>query len=52
MSLTSVSHSPYHFDADQPDELFVPAVNGTVGVLNSLKKNKWVAPRTENQANS
>ncbi|GFZ50367.1 hypothetical protein JCM24511_08124 [Saitozyma sp. JCM 24511] len=37
----AVAHmaSPYHFDADEPDELFVPAVNGTVGVLNSLKKN-------------
>ncbi|RSH88695.1 methylglyoxal reductase (NADPH-dependent) gre2 [Saitozyma podzolica] len=37
----AVAHmaSPYHFEADEPDELFVPAVNGTVGVLNSLKKN-------------
>lgn len=31
--------SPFHFEADDPEELFVPAVNGTVGVLKSAQKN-------------
>lgn len=31
--------SPFHFDADEPKELFEPAVNGTVGVLKSVQKN-------------
>lgn len=31
--------SPFHFEADDPQELFVPAVNGTLGVLKSIKKN-------------
>jgi len=31
--------SPFHFEADDPQELFVPAVNGTLGVLKSVQKN-------------
>lgn len=31
--------SPFHMNADDPDELFVPAVDGTLGVLKSIKKN-------------
>ncbi|WRT68379.1 uncharacterized protein IL334_005355 [Kwoniella shivajii] len=31
--------SPFHFNAEDPEELFKPAIKGTVGVLESLKKN-------------
>lgn len=31
--------SPFHFEADDPQELFVPAVNGTLGILKSVQKN-------------
>jgi len=31
--------SPFHFNADEPEELIRPAVNGTVGILKSAKKN-------------
>ncbi|WVR07580.1 hypothetical protein IAU60_004622 [Kwoniella sp. DSM 27419] len=31
--------SPFHFNAVEPEELFTPAIQGTVGVLESLKKN-------------
>ncbi|RXK41189.1 hypothetical protein M231_01594 [Tremella mesenterica] len=31
--------SPFHFKAIYPEELIKPAVNGTVGILESLKKN-------------
>ncbi|WWC63267.1 uncharacterized protein I303_105867 [Kwoniella dejecticola CBS 10117] len=31
--------SPFHFNAEEPEELFTPAIQGTVGVLESLKKN-------------
>ncbi|KAL0566202.1 hypothetical protein V5O48_015813 [Marasmius crinis-equi] len=30
--------SPFHFNADDPNELFEPAVKGTVGILESIKK--------------
>ena len=36
------SLSPFHFNAEDPEELIKPAVNGTLGVLYSLKKNKCV----------
>ncbi|WWD19047.1 hypothetical protein CI109_103505 [Kwoniella shandongensis] len=38
--VVGVAHmaSPYHFNAVEPDELFIPAKKGTLGVLNSLKK--------------
>jgi len=37
----AVAHtaSPFHFKANEPSELFVPAINGTVGILKSLQKN-------------
>ena len=35
-----IAPSPFHFNAEEPSELFIPAVNGTVGVLKSIKKNK------------
>ncbi|ORY35474.1 dihydrokaempferol 4-reductase [Naematelia encephala] len=37
----AVAHmaSPYHFNADDPEELRVPAVHGTTGILKSLQKN-------------
>jgi len=37
----AVAHmaSPFHFNAEEPSELFIPAINGTVGVLKSIKKN-------------
>jgi len=31
--------SPFRLDADDPDELVVPAVNGTVGILRSILKD-------------
>ncbi|KAF8704383.1 hypothetical protein AX14_014042 [Amanita brunnescens Koide BX004] len=31
--------SPFHFDADDPQELIDPAVNGTIGILKSAQKN-------------
>jgi len=31
--------SPFHFNADDPNELIGPAVNGTVGILESAIKN-------------
>ncbi|KAF8526820.1 hypothetical protein JB92DRAFT_3108057 [Gautieria morchelliformis] len=38
--VAAVEHtaSPFHFKAEDPDELIVPAVNGTVGVLKSISK--------------
>jgi hypothetical protein len=35
-----ITPSPFHFNAEEPSELFIPAINGTVGVLKSIKKNK------------
>lgn len=37
----AVAHtaSPFHMQADDPKELFDPAINGTVGVLKSIQKN-------------
>ena len=35
--------SPFHFKVTHPNELIEPAINGTVGVLRSIKKNKYVA---------
>jgi len=35
--------SPFHFKVTHPNELIEPAINGTVGVLKSIKKNKYVA---------
>lgn len=37
----AVAHtaSPFHMNADEPKELFDPAINGTLGVLKSIKKN-------------
>ncbi|TXT08613.1 hypothetical protein VHUM_02741 [Vanrija humicola] len=39
--VVGVAHtaSPFHLKADDPDELIKPAVNGTVGILDSIKKN-------------
>lgn len=39
--MDAVEHtaSPFHFNADDPKELIGPAVQGTVGVLKSIKKN-------------
>ncbi|OCF42692.1 dihydrokaempferol 4-reductase [Kwoniella heveanensis CBS 569] len=39
--VNGVAHmaSPFHFNAVEPSELFEPAIKGTVGVLESLKKN-------------
>jgi nucleoside-diphosphate-sugar epimerase len=34
--------SPFHFKVTHPNELIEPAINGTVGVLKSIKKNKSV----------
>ena len=34
--------SPFHFKVKHPNELIEPAINGTVGVLRSIKKNKYV----------
>jgi nucleoside-diphosphate-sugar epimerase len=34
--------SPFHFKVTHPNELIEPAINGTVGVLRSIKKNKSV----------
>jgi nucleoside-diphosphate-sugar epimerase len=34
--------SPFHFKVTHPNELIEPAINGTVGVLRSIKKNKFV----------
>jgi hypothetical protein len=34
--------SPFHFKVTHPNELIEPAINGTVGVLRSIKKNKYV----------
>jgi nucleoside-diphosphate-sugar epimerase len=34
--------SPFHFKVKHPNELIEPAINGTVGVLRSIKKNKSV----------
>jgi nucleoside-diphosphate-sugar epimerase len=34
--------SPFHFKVKHPNELVEPAINGTVGVLRSIKKNKSV----------
>jgi nucleoside-diphosphate-sugar epimerase len=36
--------SPFHFKVTHPNELIEPAINGTVGVLRSIKKNKYVPP--------
>jgi hypothetical protein len=36
--------SPFHTKVDDPELLIGPAVGGTVGILKSLKKNKWVDP--------
>ncbi|KAG8702659.1 methylglyoxal reductase (NADPH-dependent) gre2 [Ceratobasidium sp. 395] len=37
----AVAHtaSPFHFEADDPQELIEPAVKGTVGILKSIEKN-------------
>jgi nucleoside-diphosphate-sugar epimerase len=37
----AVAHtaSPFHMNADDPKELFDPAINGTLGVLKSIQKN-------------
>ncbi|KZS90133.1 NAD(P)-binding protein [Sistotremastrum niveocremeum HHB9708] len=39
--VVAVEHtaSPFHFDAEDPQALIGPAVNGTVGILNSILKN-------------
>jgi nucleoside-diphosphate-sugar epimerase len=34
--------SPFHFKVTHPNELIEPAINGTVGVLRSIKKNEYV----------
>ena len=36
--------SPFHFRFKEPDELLVPAVKGTVGILESAKKYGYVQP--------
>jgi hypothetical protein len=32
--------SPFHFKVNDPQQLIEPAVKGTVGVLESIQKNK------------
>lgn len=32
--------SPFHLKADDPQEMLRPAIQGTTGVLKSIKKNK------------
>lgn len=46
----AVAHtaSPFHLKADDPQELIGPAVQGTVGVLESIKKNGWVSRHPKN----
>lgn len=44
-----IANSPFHTSADDPDELFVPAVQGTLGILNSLEKNWQVSESSANQ---
>ncbi|KAG8843534.1 methylglyoxal reductase (NADPH-dependent) gre2 [Tulasnella sp. 330] len=41
IGVDAVQHmaSPFHFKADDPQELIGPAVSGTIGVLESIKKN-------------
>ncbi|KAG9029636.1 methylglyoxal reductase (NADPH-dependent) gre2 [Tulasnella sp. JGI-2019a] len=41
VGVDAVEHtaSPFHFNADDPNELIGPAVSGTVGVLESIKKH-------------
>ncbi|KAG8900558.1 methylglyoxal reductase (NADPH-dependent) gre2 [Tulasnella sp. 403] len=41
VGVDAVEHtaSPFHFKADDPQELVTPAVNGTVGVLRSIQKH-------------
>ncbi|EJT46893.1 phosphate transporter [Trichosporon asahii var. asahii CBS 2479] len=41
--VVGVAHtaSPFHFRADDPNELITPAVQGTLGVIESLKKNNF-----------
>jgi len=34
--------SPFHFKVTHPNELIEPAINGTTGVLRSIKKNKYI----------
>lgn len=34
--------SPFHFRFKEPDELLIPAVKGTVGMLESAKKYGYV----------
>ncbi|KAI0063643.1 D-lactaldehyde dehydrogenase [Artomyces pyxidatus] len=38
IDLVEHTASPFHFNAKEPDELIVPAVRGTVGILESVKR--------------
>ncbi|KAF9647543.1 NAD(P)-binding protein [Thelephora ganbajun] len=40
----AVAHtaSPFHFEADDPNELFIPAINGTKGILQSARKSTTI----------
>ncbi|KAI0051450.1 D-lactaldehyde dehydrogenase [Auriscalpium vulgare] len=38
VDLVEHTASPFHFKVKQPEELIVPAVHGTVGILESVKK--------------
>ncbi|KAH6903379.1 D-lactaldehyde dehydrogenase [Coprinopsis sp. MPI-PUGE-AT-0042] len=44
-SMLSNTASPFHGNVDHPDELIVPAVQGTVGVLKSALKNATTVKR-------